>query len=374
MLRVAIVHDYLRTYGGGERVLEALHEIWPQASVFVATADFSRLGIFAPLFRKMKIKTTWVQKIPLFRKYPLLYRPFLPLIWNSIDLSGYDVIISSSGANMAKNINKPKHVLHICFCHTPPRFLYGYETENRWFSQTSKFLTSFIQLYQKYDYKKSQDVDYFIANSKTVAERVRKHYGRAATVIPPPIMLSRHRVKKGRVNNYYLVVSRLVKHKHIDLIVAAFNQLGWELKIIGTGVEEAYLKKIAQKNIKFLGEVDDKQLEGYYTRSKALVIAAKDEDFGITAIEANYFGIPVIAYASGGLRETVKDGVTGHLFYKHSIKSLVDALSKLRKKKISRSTCINNAQMYKKSLFQKKIKTFVLQKWESFNEVKNEKE
>src|SRR3989344_4378737 len=294
MLRVAIVHDYMRTYGGGERVLEALYEIWPEADVFVATADFSRMGIFAPLFLKMKIRTSWVQKVSVFRRFPLLYRPFLPLVWSSINLSGYNVVISSSGANMAKNINKPKRALHICYCHTPPRFLYGYETENSWFSEASKFFTPLIKLYQKYDYQKSQEVNCFIANSSTVAERIRKHYGRVSIVIHPPIMLPKHRVKKGRVSNYYLVVSRLVKHKHVDLIISAFNQLGWELRVIGTGLDATYLKSIAKKNIIFLDEVTDKQLAHYYAHSKALIIAAKDEDFGLTAVEANSYGIPGI--------------------------------------------------------------------------------
>jgi glycosyltransferase involved in cell wall biosynthesis len=366
--RVAIVHDYFRTYGGGERVVEALHQIWPAAPLYVATANMAGLGKFQHKFMDVKIITSWAQRIPFFAKKPILYRFLLPLVWSSFNFDQFDIVISSSGANIAKGIRTSAPTLHFCYCHTPPRYLYDLKTESV-FGQYKIFKTllrPLTFLLKKYDLQTSDSVHFFIANSKVVAQRIKKYYQRSAEVIYPPILIeSQISANTSQADQkYFLVVSRLVRHKNINLIIEVANKMGFPLVIVGTGDQEQYLKKIALTNIQFIGSISDAQLIQYYRKSSALIVASEDEDFGITAIEAMSFGIPVIAYKSGGFRETVIDQKTGVFFTHLTGKDLQKAIQQFQRLKFDRKIIRKHAQQFSQNVFQKRMKEFILQMWQ----------
>lgn len=361
-LNVAIVHDYLTTYGGAERVLEELHNIWPAAKIYTATADYGRMGIFAGRFKNLNIKTSWAQNIPIFVKMPLLYRFLLPMIWSSINIGNPDIVISSSGSNMAKGVRIPKKAIHICYCYTPPRFLHGLGTETNYLNiPIFKLLTyPFFLILKHYDLKTNEKVNLFIADSQTVKLRINKFYKNHAVVIYPPCEIP-DKFNEVKSDNYYLVVSRLVKYKNVDLIVKAFKTLKLPLKIIGKGRDLKELKKMAanSKNIEFLGEVHEKKLRDAYKKCKALVVATKNEDFGMTIPEASGCGKPVIAYFSGGLKETVVNGKTGIFFYKLNEKNIVSAVHKFEKMKFDPKAIWLFSQKFSKKTFKRNIKSIV---------------
>ena len=359
-IKVAIVHDYLRTYGGGERVLEGLHNIWPKAKIFVATADYKRMDIFGDKFKKLGIRTSWAQKIPFFVKRPLLYRFLLPLIWSSIKIPKVDVVISSSGSNIAKGVRIPKGAIHICYCHTPPRFLYALETETTYLDNPLiKFITlPATAMLKFYDRRTSDKVDLFIANSENVKLRIKKVYKKDATIVYPPCSFPKKSIKTTR-GSYYLVVSRLVRYKHVDLIIRAFNKLKLPLVIIGGGKEENKLKKMASDNIQFLGQVSDKRLHEAYAECKALVVAAKDEDFGMTAVEAMGFGKPVVAFYSGGYKEIVVSPKTGIFFKRLTSKSLCDAINYFESRSFNPKAIKEYAKKFLEDNFKRRMKKIV---------------
>lgn len=360
-LKIAIVHDYLRTFGGGERVLLALHDIWPAARIFVATADYRRMGQFGKRFKKLGIVTSGAQKIPLFVKKPLLYRFLLPIIWSSVDVGDVDVVISSSGSNIAKGIRIPKGVVHVCYCHTPPRFLYGIETETNYLEHAlvALLVKPLLSVLRSYDQKTSQNVDLFLANSKNVRERIRKFYNRDSQVIYPPCKIP-SKTTSDVSKNFYLSVGRLTKYKNVDLVVSAFNVLNLPLKIIGDGEEASKLKKIAKPNIEFLGEISDQALINNYKECKALVVAATNEDFGISAVEAQGYGKPVIAYLSGGYNETVIDGKTGVFFKNLTAEDLIDGVRRFETMDFKRKVIWENASRFSENRFKEAMKAMVL--------------
>ncbi len=352
--RIAIVHDYIRTYGGGEVVLRELHKLWPEAPIFVTTADFRGMGIFKKEFEKMPLRITWLQKIFIFRKKPILYRAILPWVWRSINLDQYDLVISSSGSNMAKLVRPKLDALHLCYCHTPPRFLYGYKTEsklldNKFLRLAQKPLISFLK---KAD-KDTSNVNYFIANSKNIERRIKKLYNRSADVIYPPCQIPR-RFVENKSKDYYLVVSRLERNKNIDVIVEAANIAGFPLVVVGNGKQMNSLKKMAMSNIVFKGQVSDGKVKESYKNCKALLLAASDEDFGITPVEAMGYGKPVVAYWSGGFRETVVGEKTGVFFKQLTPKSIIKAIGRLENTKIRPIDCYNQAKKFSRSVFRKK--------------------
>ena len=359
-LKVAIVHDYLRTFGGGERVLLSLHKIWPNAKIYVASADYKRMGSFGEVFRGLNIQTSWVQKIPPFVKKPLLYRPLLPLIWPSIDVGNVDVVISSSGGNIAKGVRVTEGAIHICYCHTPPRYLYGYKTETN-FSKIpviSVLADLVLHYLLKFDQKTNKGVDYFIANSQNVKSRIKKFYKRDSLVVYPPCFVPK-RLAKPKEGLYYLVVSRLVRYKNVDLVIKTFNKLGLPLKIVGTGRDRERLQKIAKDNIELVGEASEEKLYNYFKYCKALIVTTEEEDFGITPVEAQGFGRPVIAYYSGGLRESVIEGETGIFFRRLSVESLLNATEKFRRMNFDFRRVRLNAKTFSEKRFKEQIKSFV---------------
>lgn len=366
-LKVALVHDYIKEYGGAERVLEALCEIYPDAPIY--TAFYRKDSVAWQRFKQKKIVTSWVQNVPGFAtKLHSPLRFLAPKIWNSFDFSDYDVVIGSASWYVTKGFQKPENALEICYCHTPPRWLYGYRTSIEWqrFWPIKLYGMLIGHFMRMYDFKAAQQVDYFIANSEEVKGRIKKFYRRNATVIYPPVSLPK--IPKVKKEDYYFVVARIVGGKGLDLAVEAAAKTGIKLKIAGAPAgyytEHKKLAQIAPENVEFLGHVTDEELVRLYAGAKAFFALAADEDFGITPVESMLCGTPVIAYHGGGYKETVIDGKTGFFFDKLTVDSLAAAIKKfemlkqVQQDKMS-DACKKQAEKFSKERFKKEIKAFV---------------
>jgi glycosyltransferase involved in cell wall biosynthesis len=366
-MKIALVHDYLKEYGGAERVLEAFLEIYPQATVYTSVFLPKFLGPHQARFSKYKIKSSFLQSIPFNHKLISPLRLVSPFVFKNFDLSSYDVIIvSQTGAYFPNLVQKGPLTKLICYTHTPPRYLYGYKTAREWKNNVvlrvlGETANHFLRIV---DYNASQNVDFFVANSQEVAKRIKKFYRREATVIHPPVEMqvlgSRFQVS-DRQRNYYLTGGRLARAKGVDVIIKAFNENKLPLKIFGRGFAgyEDELRKSAHKNIEFVGEVSDEQKFELMSGAKAFVFASYDEDFGITPVEAMGVGTPVIAYRSGGVQETVVEGKTGVFFDENTSKSLNQAIEKFEKNPLKSSDCLKQAEKFSKEIFVKKIREFV---------------
>jgi glycosyltransferase involved in cell wall biosynthesis len=368
-MKVAIVHDYIKEYGGAERVLEILAEIFPDAPIY--TSFYRKNSEGYKHFKDKKIIASWVQNLPGFsgRLYSPL-RFLTPLIWNSFNLSKYDLVISSSSWYIAKGFKKPgDKFTEICYCHTPPRWLYGYNTSVNFqkYWPVKVYATIVGHFLRLYDYKQAQKVDYFIANSKEVQARIKKFYRRDSTVIYPPVSLPDVRLKTQDIrSDYYFIVSRIVGAKGLDLAVEAALKLGFKLKIAGSPAgyssEHDKLIKQSQGKVEFLGQVSDEELVKLYSQAKGFLALSKDEDFGITPVESMLCGTPVIAFNGGGYKETVVDGKTGILFDDYSVEGLITAIKKFEGIKLSSKDCIEQAEKFSKERFIKEIREFVKSK------------
>ena len=366
-MKIALVHDQLHEFGGAERVFLNLKKIFPEADVFTAYHTPSQLDKFAPDWKSWKLISSWVQKIPFISRLASPLRFLDPWIWESFDLSAYDLVISSSGGHMCKGIITRPETMHISYIHHQPRYLYYYQTAMNW----QRFLPVKIYGYlinhflRLWDYVGSQRPNFLIANSEETKRRIKKFYRRDATVIYPPVQISKEMLSfNPKPKTYYVTLSRLVGSKHIDLLIEAAKKEKFKLQIIGTGKDEEYLKTIADEHIEFLGRVEDDKLYDIYSKAKAFLNGAVDEEFGIAQIEAMSYGLPVIAFASGGHLETVKDGVNGYLFDELSVGSLLLAIDKLERlpKDEYLKICKNSqveAEKYSEDKFAASINKFV---------------
>jgi glycosyltransferase involved in cell wall biosynthesis len=378
-MKIALVHDYIKEYGGAERVLEALHELYPKAPVFTSVYLPQFLGPHRERFENWDINTSWLQYIPFKGKFISPLRLIASFVFKQFDFSGYDVIISSAtGAYFPNSIDKKKAKL-ICYCHTPPRYLYGYATAREWkknplINALGEIANHFLRMV---DFNASKNVDIYIANSEEVAARIQKFYRREATVIYPPVDInpkSEARNPKQIQNtkykipntSYYLAGGRLARPKHMDLIIKACLELHVPLKVFGKGFagygEE--LKKISNAkypmpNIQFMGEVSDEEKQELMANAKAFLFASEDEDFGIIPVEAMTVGLPVIAYRSGGVKETVIDGKTGLFFDELTVESLIKVIRQFEKMKFDPSDATKQAEKFSKEQFIKKIQEFL---------------
>ena len=360
-MKVALIHDYLCEYGGAERVVEALHEIFPNAPLYTAYYSPKGLGIHANKFKDWDIRSSWLQQIPFANKLISPFRILAPMIFEGFDLNGFDVIISSCSIYFSKAIITKPQSLHISYIHTPPRYLYGYATSfnyKKWFitKVVGELLNHFLRIY---DFETSQRPDILVANSENVRKRIQKFYRRDSVVIYPPVDLTEFKLQKGK-QNYYLVLSRLVRGKGVEVVVEACSRLGLILKVAGSGPELNNLRKIAAKNVEFLGWVSDEERVKLLSNAKALIVASEDEDFGITSIEAQACGTPVIAPASGGFLETVINGKTGLLYGGPGVvttDALVEPLQRFddTNHHINPETLRKNAEKFGKVRFKKEI-------------------
>jgi glycosyltransferase involved in cell wall biosynthesis len=352
-MKLALVYDRVNKWGGAERVLLALHEIWPEAPLFTAVYDKKRAA-WADVFQ---IKTSFLQYIPFAKNHHEFFPWLTPMAFESFDFSGYDVVLSVTSAEAKDVITKPETV-HICYCLTPTRYLWSGEAEYEKAGFSGAMLKILAPLLKKWDIMASKRPDYYIAISKRVGDRIKKYYKRTVEkVIYPPVDLDRFTVKiqKQKTGKYFLCVSRLVPYKRVDLVIQAFNELGWDLKIAGSGSQEKKLRKLAKKNIEFLGgDLTDSALAAYYQECSAFV-AAGEEDFGIVALEAQACGKPVICPRRSGMAETVIEGKTGELFDT----DLMSALHKFRETRYDSDLCKKNAEKFSRDRFKKEMKVEV---------------
>lgn len=372
-MRIALIHDYLNQYGGAERVLEAFSEIWPEAPIYTLVYEPK---LVHGAFQNKEIHTSFLQKFPFARRH---HRPFLflmPMAVEHFDLSKYDVVISDS-ASYAKGVITKPCTLHICYCHTPTRYLWDdchkYTEEFSYSPLIKKIIPLFLNYLRLWDEAAALRVDKFIANSRYVARRIRKYYAREAEVIYPPVetkfSLPLSPEGRGINSDYFLMVSRFLSYKKIDLAIEAFNQLGSPLIIVGDGRERKNLEKIAKSNIRFTGAVSDEKLKEYYLNCRAFIFP-QEEDFGITAVEAMACGKPVIAFRAGGALETVEDGRTGLFFDEQTPESLMMTVKQFEKMTFNSRIISDYAGQFDKEIFKNKIRKFVEESWEEFNEIK----
>lgn len=357
-MKIAIVHDWLVTNAGAEKVLEAILDIYPDADIF-SLVDFLSKKDRADVLNGKFARTSFIQKLPFAKKHFRNYLPLFPKAIESFDLSKYDLIISSSWA-VAKGIKSSKKQLHISYCHTPVRYawdLYDEYTSN--LKQPKKFLVEQTLKYiKKWDIKTLNSVDFFIANSKFVQNRIKKTYNRDSIVIYPPVNIDKFALEEKK-DDFYFTASRLVPYKKTKLIVEAFNQMpNKKLVVIGTGEEYDALVAIAKENIILLGYQEDDILIKYMQKAKAFVFAA-EEDFGIIPVEAQACGTPVIAYGKGGALETVNEGASGLFFEHQNTASLVDAVERFESMHFNSYIVRENSLKFAKSEFEKNISVYV---------------
>lgn len=372
-LKIALVHDFLSQYGGAERVLEVLHEMYPDAPIYTSFVDYGALGPHAKRIKKWDVRQSPFGSSWVMRRFHSPLRFLTKYVWSGFDFSEYDVVISSSAWYISKGINVMKPTIHVCYLHTPPRHLYGYQTAREWTKHwpVKIYATLVNHFLRMYDFETSQRVDYFIANSHETKRRIEKFYRRQAEVIYPPVSIPKQTSNSNiesetsaMPNDYYLIVSRLAHAKHINIAIAACQSLGKELVIVGTGVDEERLKSAVdttKSGVTFLGEVSDEKLNDLYKNAKAFLFTAEDEEFGIAPVEAMGYGLPVIAYRSGGVQETVVEGKTGMFFDTLSPESLEETIKTFEKKKFKKDIIVKRAKEFSKERFKKKINNFVKQ-------------
>ncbi len=356
-MKVALVHDYLTQYGGAERVLAALCELFPRAPIYTLVYNEKLTG---GAFKDRIIRPSFIQNIPFSKKNHRIFSPLMPLAIEQFDFSHYDLVISDS-SGYAKGIVVKSGVYHLDYCHTPLR--YAWDDSHKYLEEFGfpKLLKSIIPFFISYlriwDREASSRVDKFIANSEFVRERIKKYYNRESSVLNPPVDASRFNISED-VGDYYLMVGRLVAYKRFDLAISVFNELGWNLKIIGDGPERNRLKKMAKDNIEFLGLVSDSTLPKYYSHARALIFP-QEEDFGIVPLESMASGRPVIAFRGGGALETIEEDSTGRFFDFQTTLSLYDIVRDFKESYFDSQYIREHALKYDKAVFKQKFMDIV---------------
>lgn len=355
-LRIAVIHHWLLSMTGGEKVVEALCELFESPDLFSLVADTRALS---DTLNRCKLSTSFVQNIPGAHKWHRYYTFLFPLAVELFDLRNYDVVISSD-ANTVKGVITRPETCHICYCHSPMRYAWSMFHEHLPEGWVRRGLMAMLMHYLRlWDHAASSRVDFFVANSETVRARIKKYYRREAALIYPPCDLQRFQVT-SRVDDYYLCVGRLVEYKQTEIAVRAFNENGKLLLVVGDGPQKAFLKSIAGPHVEILGWVPEVDLPQLYERCRALIFPG-EEDFGIAPVESQACGRPVIAYGRGGALETVVPGKTGLLFYEQTPGALNAAVSKLeaRQDAFDPDTIRVNAERFSKERFQSEFSAFV---------------
>lgn len=364
--KVAIVYDRVNKWGGAERVLLSLHKIFPEAQLFTSVYDPKKAS-WAKVFPK--INTSFLQKVPFAKNFHEGIGWLMPLAFESFNFENFDLVISVTSES-AKGIITVPHTKHICYMLSPTRYLWSHY-QLYFKNPILKFLSKPVVSYLRYwDKVAAQRPDKIISISTEVKNRIKKYYDRDSEIIFPPVNFSNLKktllrgprfknVAASRVffenySNYFLVVSRLVGYKKVDLVVKTFNKLGKKLIIVGTGHQYKKLKRIAAKNIFFVGNVSDKKLDEYYKNAHALIMP-QEEDFGLVSVEAQSFGTPVIAYGSGGAKDTIVDGKTGILYNNQTIDSLIGAIAKFEKIGFNHKYIRENAEKFNQGRFERQL-------------------
>ncbi|MFM8269155.1 MAG: glycosyltransferase [Pseudomonadota bacterium] len=354
-LKVAIIHDWLTGMRGGEQVLDAILELFPNAELFTLLYSPGKLNT---RIENRPIHVSFLNRLPRVEKYYRFLLPFFPLAIERFDLNRFDVIISSSHC-VAKGVIPRPDALHVCYCHTPMRYIWD-RTHDYFKSQVLQPLFAPALHYLRiWDTSSSNRVDYFIANSNWTRSRIRKYYRREASVLNPFFTANLFLPLNPLKESYYLVVSAFAPYKRIDLAIQACNKLNRKLIIIGNGQEDKKLRSMAGPQITFLGKAPLETLKEMYAGAKALLFPGQ-EDFGITPLEAMASGTPVIAFNQGGVTETVVENKTGLFFKEQTVESLCEAILKFESmEKEWRDDCVNQSQLFTRDLFQKKFAEFM---------------
>jgi glycosyltransferase involved in cell wall biosynthesis len=365
-IKAALVHDWLTGQRGGEKVLEVLAEIFPQAPIYTL---FHFKGCQAEIIESRAIRTSFLQGLPFLEKRYRHYLPLFPLAVELFDLGGFDLVVSSSHC-VAKGAIPAPDALHVSYIHSPVRYAwnqyFAYFSPERLSFFSRRFIPPVMHRLRVWDVVSAARVDHFIANSANVARRVKKYYRREADVIHPPADVEFFRPAAGAAKDGdFLVVSALVPYKRIDLAIQVFNDSGERLTIVGSGPELGRLRKISRPNITFLAPVPAEELRSLYQKSRALLLPG-EEDFGIAAVEAQACGTPVIALGRGGALESVVPGETGLLFPDLTASSLRAALDKFRGMKFNEAAVRSHAEKFSRRSFKQKLSAYFEQKWAEF--------
>ncbi|MBI4099251.1 glycosyltransferase [Candidatus Parcubacteria bacterium] len=367
-MRVALVHDYLNQFAGAERVLGVFARMFPEAPIYTLVYDEQLTG---RAFRDRTIKTSFLQRWPFARRHHRLFLLAMPMAIETFSFADYDLVISDS-ASFAKGIITKPATLHLNYCHTPTRYLW---------LDTHKHVAEFpaprlarrlmplaLNYLRLWDREAAARVDYFVANSRCVAERIRKFYNRSAEVIYPPVATGRFAMG-GTPENFYLMVGRMLPYKRFDVAIEAFNELGYPLKIIGDGPEMARLRRLAKRNVEFVGKVSDERLCWFYRHAVALVFPG-EEDFGLAPVEAMACGRPVAAFRRGGALETVVEGVTGIFFEEQSAPAIITAVRRLERSRFDPHTIRAHALSFDESVFEERMRRFIERAWQEWRGVR----
>lgn len=368
-MKTALIHDWLPFMGGAERVLTNFLEIYPTSPIYTTICNRDRLD--GPL-KEADIKVSALQKGKKNIENHRKLFPFMPTAIESFDLNSYDIVLSSS-SSVAKGVITNPNTMHICYCHSPMR--YGWEFSHEYAGKMAggsnfknKILSYFLSGIRLWDNVSADRVDYFIANSENVARRIWKHYRRKSVVIHPPVRCDLFKPSETD-EDYFLILSRLQEYKRIDVAIDAFNKNGLPLVIIGDGPDRDKLEKMANSNIKFLGRQPDEVIKDYYAKCRGFIFPG-EEDFGITPLEAQSSGRPVVAYGKGGALETVVDNVTGVFFEDQTEESLNIAIKKFEGMTFDKTEIRKHAQKFDESIFKAKIETHINKCYKEFKEDK----
>ena len=361
-MKTAIVHDWLSVYGGAESIIRILHDLFPEAPVYTSVYDADNMP---DDFREMDIRTSFLQHMPFAKKKYTSYLQLMPKAFESFDLSEYDLVISSSTC-CAKGVKTRKETFHICYCNTPMRYAWDFYDEyvsGRNFL-ARKYIGMVMPGIRKWDFKSADRVDQFIANSNNVADRIKRHYKRDSHVIYPPVRTNMF-VPTGVCEDFYLAASRLVPYKRIDLAAETFTKLKKPLYIVGAGSEFEKIKDLSGDTVRLLGRVGDEELLALMQRCKAFLFPG-EEDFGITPVEAQACGKPVIAFGKGGACETVVDGKTGILFPEQTVQSLTEAIDRFENTKFDIEDITANAERFSEERFRTELYEYIMDCFERF--------
>jgi glycosyltransferase involved in cell wall biosynthesis len=352
-MKIAFVHEYLNQFGGAERMLQVLCTLYPRAPIYTLLYDRDATG---GVFDGRAIKTSFLQNLPFTKKHHRIFPLLMPLAIEQFDFSDYDVVLSVS-ASFAKGIITKPQTRHICYCLTPPRFLWDnshkFVEELGYSKLVKKILPPFITYLRIWDKEASLRVDDFWSISNFIGDRVKKYYSRSSQVIYPPVNVAKFHIS-DQAGDYFFMAGRLVSYKQFDLAVKAFNKNGLPLKIVGIGPELNKLKKIACKNIEFIGLVSDEKLAKLYSHSQACIFP-QEEDFGIVPLESMASGRPVVAYRGGGATETVVENKTGIFFNEQNPESLQEAVERFKGLDFNPEVCRKQAEKFDVEVFKDKI-------------------
>jgi glycosyltransferase involved in cell wall biosynthesis len=352
-MRVAIVHDYLNQAGGAEKVVEVFCEMFPGAPVYTSVYD---RGVMPDFWRGIDVRTSFMQRVSPSLRIAKQLLFLYPLAFESLDLTGYDLVLSSC-STFSKGVVTTPSTVHVCYCHNTTRFAWMYHeyiAHERLRPLQRAVLPSVVAPLRLWDYQAAQRVDDFVANSRTTWDRIRKFYRRTATIIEPPIHAAQFAGGDSSDGGYYLIVSRLQSYKRFDLAVAAATRLGLRLIVAGRGPDLARLRGLAGPTVEFTGYVSDRERISLLQHCTALIVTGK-EDFGISALEAQAAGRPVIAFGAGGALETVIDGVTGTFFHEQSLECLSATLAAFDPANYDPQACRAQAERFDVSMFRKRL-------------------